>query len=795
MSSPDPQDRSHRFVRAVVFATLVALVAFTIEWTAVGLAPGVAVVVYAAYFTVAWGLCVWMEVLDALGRALGDTPWRRAALMGLGSLLVTVPVAATLFEGSFAETLPGASTAKYWLPALGVVAVTAGVGVLLRRAPRWSTRGRILFAAGLMVAAVAAELVNRRVLADEHADLHTGVIAGAMVLGYAGARTLLWVQHALGRRAPWERPANRPRRRFSVAFLVALLISFWGLVMIPAAGLREPKARRELAARGVHGPLMIRVAGQWFDFDRDGHSPLFGGTDCDDLDASRHPGALELPDNGLDENCDGFDGRTRKETASVDLEALRRGWGERTEVQAWRRSFDDRNLVLISVDGLRAELLADTPENRADYPALMRLRDESRVFSRAFSPAAGTDLSLSTLHTGRVEAFDPAASVVAERLADAGFWTAAVIPTEVLRYAGDKLLKRGFLHAQPIRNDGEERDVGLHSTSARTTRLALREVESFREGAAPEQRLFLWVHYFDVHEHDELDPGDAALSKHTKSRDLVERYRASLKLVDAAFADLRAGLEAEGLWETSVVVFTSDHGEGLEEAPRLPRHHGKVLYNELVHVPLFVRIPGSEAARVETPVALVDLAATVAGLFDLDVEAGGLDGWDLSVELAPDAFELPEVTAATAANPRSLAMYESDQRAVLRWPYKLISASGTGLVELYDLETDFAESKDLSQREPERLRDMLDELAGLPRVELDRTQQGRRDRSKSAEAGTDGARLLREQARARCEDPASSLEAGARCRRRNGVAPTPAGEPAAKPEAEPEVEPEAEPAP
>ena len=737
MEPRSPQPPSQRFVRAVALALVVGLAIFVPEATLLGWAPAVLVPVAAAYFTLALALCAWVELLDWAGGAISPSVWVQGLVYGLGSLLLSWPVAATLFEGSFASTLPGAQTAKWWLPALAVLFTWLSASAILAVLARAGLARLAYMSAAALAAAALAEWANRLVLVDEHADLHTGVLAGAMVLAYLGFRGLLSL-----------RPRGPAKGK---ALTLCLLVAFVGVLWVPAMGLRDASSRRGLAARGVHAPLVIRVSGAWFDFDQDGHSPLYGGADCDDRDSRRHPGARELPDNGIDENCDGFDGRRVTRAAPATDNAALRRWEAQPDVQAWRASTSDLHVVLISVDALRAELLTDTPEHRAQFPALMALRDESRVFVRAFSPAAGTDLSLATLHTGRVDAFASDVSTIAERLYEAGFWTAAIIPTEVLRYAGDALLTRGFTHVQPLRNDAEQRDVGLHATSHHTTRLALAAADRYLGDEGPGrlegERMFLWAHYFDVHEHDELDPTDPRLRKHTRSRDVHARYAASLQLVDAGVADLRAGLEARGLWHKSIVIFTSDHGEGLDEAARLPLHHGKVLYNELIHVPLFVRVPGSEPSHVELPVSLVDVASTLAHIFDLDIERGGIDGWDLSPELAPQSL------APVPARPqvRSLALYESEQQAVLRWPYKLIARPSAAIYELYNLDEDFGEQEDLFEAQPQTAREMLDALRELPVAELDRTRAGRRERSRLAAEGVERAGLVRVEARAACD--------------------------------------------
>src|SRR5690606_3397766 len=114
---------------------------------------------------------------------------------------------------------------------------------------------------------------------------------------------------------------------------------------------------------------------------------------------------------------------------------------------------------------------------------------------------------------------------------------------------------------------------------------------------------FLWLHYFDVHEHDEVGDHDRHLQAYLAGRPLLpgkeSKYRAMLGLIDKEMGVLKQELQARNLWERTVIVFVSDHGESLGEHPRLPNHHGHMLYNALIHVPKMIRIPGIRPCQSE----------------------------------------------------------------------------------------------------------------------------------------------------------------------------------------------------
>jgi len=159
-------------------------------------------------------------------------------------------------------------------------------------------------------------------------------------------------------------------------------------------------------------------------------------------------------------------------------------------------------------------------------------------------------------------------------------------------------------------------------------------------------------------------------------------------------------------------VFASDHGEGLAETPRLPAHHGDLLYQPLVHVPLAFRVPGVPGARLETPATTADIYPTLLDLAGLPHP--GSDG----VSLAPLLLE-PNPGPMTRLS-RPIYMMEARQHALVIWPLKLIKWKDRGRVELYDLAEDPGEEEDLAPGQPEDARRMAALLQARKLVMVDR---------------------------------------------------------------------------
>src|SRR5690606_27010087 len=183
-----------------------------------------------------------------------------------------------------------------------------------------------------------------------------------------------------------------------------------------------------------HGRHLVRLVRDRFDGDRDGFSRVLGGGDCDDGAAGVNPGAADRPGNQIDEDCDGADAPVPARTSSAEEERAAALAAFRASPA--RAALLDRaagwNLLLLSVDSLRADVLADTAENRRAFPPLFALLDRSRRFDRAFAPSAGTDLSVSSALTGRVNPFQVLETTLFEAVRGSGRATHAVLPREVL---------------------------------------------------------------------------------------------------------------------------------------------------------------------------------------------------------------------------------------------------------------------------------------------------------------------------------------------------------------------------
>jgi arylsulfatase A-like enzyme len=272
---------------------------------------------------------------------------------------------------------------------------------------------------------------------------------------------------------------------------------------------------------------------------------------------------------------------------------------------------------------------------------------------------------------------------------------------------------------------------------AATARAALRYLDELEA----DRRFFLFLHTYHVHAPYEPDADDLALTRSAggggqvgdrlSSRVLEELnrdgavsagdlaavralYQAEIRGMDRDLAVLLDGLRQRSLLETSVLVLLSDHGEELGERGRAG-WHSHSLYDELLRVPLVVRLPGARAAgkRVERMVGLIDVAPTLLDLVDWPVPAS-FRGTSLVALLDDPATAHRDAILASRDEVGSEPL-----RAVRTTRWKLIGD------ELFDLAADPQELVDVSPQHPDvvvQLRALLEaegQAEAGPAVELD----------------------------------------------------------------------------
>ena len=349
------------------------------------------------------------------------------------------------------------------------------------------------------------------------------------------------------------------------------------------------------------------------------------------------------------------------------------------------------DIVLITVDAVRADHLGCYGYARATSPNIDALAARGVRFEHAYTQAPHTSFSLASLMIGKYYptltrlAPSDTHETLAWMLRRYGWKTAAFFPPAVFYIDAHKM--KAFES-----NNFDFEYVKYEYLSAEGR---IGQIEDFLRAEHPD-KLFLWLHLFEPHEPYERHPGfDFGGSD-------VDRYDSEIAYADAVVGKVVALMERQR--PGAIIMVAADHGEEFGEHGG--RYHGTTLFEEQVHVPLIVVMPGLAPHVVSGPTQLVDIPATIFGLLDFPMPAR-MRGTDLGPWLAtPPAPE--------SRLPPAFAEVE-DKRMVVAGTEKLICDVGRDYCSYFDLRSDPRERHDLADQRPERLaflRQQLDRWLG-----------------------------------------------------------------------------------
>jgi Sulfatase len=521
----------------------------------------------------------------------------------------------------------------------------------------WLAAG-LMFVSALAMAAVAVLGVAVPV-AIERGGLRLR-IAGAALLGAVGGA--YWVDLAFyAGLYPHLHFALRLWTAWVGTFALAVSLSglswprppvwAWCLPLLATLGLGKLDAQTLPLGSLLLRPwpaFVLGLARDATDVDRDGDSALFGGGDCAPWNPRVYPGAREIPDNGVDDNC--LLGDASRRIAPE----------ERLPVPTQPAPMD---IVLITIDALRPDHLGVyNPkyglQGRGTSPAIDRFAARATVFTEAFSPGGGTNIAIGAMlrgiyprrlqwtgyfETHRFKFYGSRAAVPANErittmvplafddprkpmpllLKQRGMFTAAVLDdgySEVLSVGTG--IEQGFsqFHETDARPYSERNDKG-------TAELMLRALRA----APKDRRMFLWAHFFGPH-----NPNTTHFDARVYGKSLVDGYDHEINYLDKQLGRVLAELER---WPRPVAVFvTSDHGDVMANG----RYHGYTITDDVVRVPLIARVPGWLPGKNDAVVSLIDVLPTILELTETPAPSY-LDGVSLRRQLGPRTTRPPRV--------------------------------------------------------------------------------------------------------------------------------------------------------
>jgi len=376
------------------------------------------------------------------------------------------------------------------------------------------------------------------------------------------------------------------------------------------------------------------------------------------------------------------------------------------------------NVVLVTVDTLRADHLGAYGYSRPTSPGIDRLARQGVLFRNAESVQSATWPALASLHTAQPPGahgviwngwhLREGATTLAGLLRAKGYDTSAFLTNMTgTRHPG---FSRLFLA-----RGGDQADMDRRATDA--------AVEHLRR--VGDRRFFLWLHLLSPHaDYAPPPPHDTAFTRPGASSlsgtigQLADLRARGARLSDAdvahvvalydgevAYADtqvdrLLSELRERGLEGSTLVVFTADHGEDLHEHNRYFFHAGSV-YSSSLHVPLILSWPGAlpAGARVDHPASLVDVAPTVLSLLGLPAPSSFL-GKDLLPGRRVPA-RAPRAVAYSETNGKIFGARAVEWRFVYNpdelHPEALGGPYPIGEVELYDLRRDPRERHNVAE--------------------------------------------------------------------------------------------------
>lgn len=387
------------------------------------------------------------------------------------------------------------------------------------------------------------------------------------------------------------------------------------------------------------------------------------------------------------------------------------------------------NIVLITIDTLRADHLKVYGYKRQTAPAISALAAKGVTFLDAVAPAPWTLPTLASIHSslypsehhvvGAQTRLSESVETLAETLKRAGYTTLGVVSNRFASF--DYGMSQGFDFFD------DSQIVGHHDLSSPgLTRVALNAVENLDDGP-----FFLWVHYFDPHftfvRHPEFGFADgytgrfgdkisnadvrAAFSNGGVS-DQDIAYVRNVYDEEIAFTDQWIGellnsptLKTE---RNQVTILTADHGEYFMERGRF--FHGEDVYKELIHVPLIIAgdiAPHLVGTTVNDTVSLISIPKTLMN--HLGVSEHSFRGIDLL------NTENTSTKQSVFAEGSHLWGRGNQNKSVVTPHWKLILTPATGAFELYDRKADPNERQNQFDDElPAEVQQLQKELLAFP---------------------------------------------------------------------------------
>jgi len=403
-------------------------------------------------------------------------------------------------------------------------------------------------------------------------------------------------------------------------------------------------------------------------------------------------------------------------------------------------------IIFISLDTARPDWLEPYGHPWVKTPALKALAEDAILFEDAMTIAPTTLAAHTSMFTGKYPHNHGAPRngytvsdenlMLAEILLEAGYHTAGFISSFALNsrfnmHQGFEFYHDSYQSQIPGRRPQNERD-GHETTTA---------VTNYLTDLHTKRPPFIFLHYWDPHApyappknflslYDHIDtdgnyPYGAVRNRLTAltglrnpkpqvSRELLRRYAAEITYMDDALGTLFADLKRRNLYDESLIIVTSDHGETLWDH-QVYFDHGYTVYQATMQAVMIVKLPHARHAgkRVSATVANIDFLPTILHFLNLPLP-DGMDGRVLDFnnpESIESASYFGQATKPRTAETGELGWLNQNKAALIRdGRYTYMYTPYKELEELYDLETDPKQRENLATNPTDELLPLLEDF-------------------------------------------------------------------------------------
>jgi MFS family permease len=387
------------------------------------------------------------------------------------------------------------------------------------------------------------------------------------------------------------------------------------------------------------------------------------------------------------------------------------------------------DIFLISFDALRT----DYALNKQVAPNLNAFFEGAYTFENNYSPATHTPASMSCISVSRYFAGTASAlhPTLASILVENGYQTRALLGINLAnpKLVLDKTILNDVEYPSPIIKGYEEVSIPRQE-SDNTDEKIYKQVLKTINRRNPDQPLLVWWHIYQVHE----TPVAEVFKNFVSNQSFKNEYNRRLKNADQLFGDYIQYLKQNKLYDNSIIVVFSDHGEEIKEHSSF--FHTFSLYNELIRVPLAIKLPGQNRGKmIQTPVSTIDMNPTILNYLGISPRQFNFCGQSLlpflktgSIEFVnmplsafyrgyfyygEGAKKIPSATQMTI-NPAKFQVYRLYKVSIVdkqnKWKLIYSMKPDPAYYELYNLQEDPEETTNLADKHPDIVSKLILEM-------------------------------------------------------------------------------------